>query len=89
MGNFDADKSSPVHVNNLGKDPTQVLDATTLTVAAEYWIFIEILPKRQRNYNGSNSYLYINAVKSKQNDSVLNAVQCVWEIFQKVFQFII
>ena len=74
--------SSSVHVDNkenniltLGDGPTQGLDDTTLTAEAKYsinftqsnWKFILRL-----NYNGSNSFSFVNATKIHQfeaNDS--------------------
>ena len=74
--------SSSVHFDNkenniltLGDGPTQGLDDTTLTAEAKYsinftqsnWKFILRL-----NYNGSNSFSFVNATKRHQfeaNDS--------------------
>ena len=54
-----------MHVNNKGKNilifdegPTQGLDDTTLTAEAKYAISLQ--------YNGSNSFLFVNATKVYQ-----------------------
>ena len=70
---FEADMSSPVHVDNKLKDiliyvegPTQGLDNTTLTAEAKYSINFS---RSQRKFglslhcNGSNSFLFRNATK--------------------------
>ena len=71
---FGADMSSSVHVHNknkhiliLGEGPTQGLDDTTLSAEAKYPInftqpnqgFVLSL-----YYNGSNSFLFVNATKT-------------------------
>ena len=62
----------------LGKSPTDGIDDTTLTVEKEYSInFTEIKKKfyLSLNYNGSNSYLFVNGVKIcklKAEDSEIN-----------------
>ena len=70
---FGADMSSSVHVDNkrkdilvLGEGPTQGLDATTLTTEAKYPIKITQSGKRfvSLHYNGSNSFLFVNATKA-------------------------
>ena len=53
----------------LGEGPTQGLDDTTLTTEAEY--SINFTQSRQRfalslHYNGSNSFLFVNATKIYQ-----------------------
>ena len=63
--------SSSVH--NKGKDililsevPTQGLDGTTFTAEAKYPINFTQSGKRfvlSRHYNGSNSFLFVNATK--------------------------
>ena len=73
---FGADMSSYVHIDNKDKDilirgegPTQGLDDTTLTAEVIYLInftqanktFVLIL-----HYNGSNSFLFVNATKVYQ-----------------------
>ena len=79
---FGADMNSSVHIDNKGKDililgegPTQGLDDTLLTVEAKYLINFS---RSQRifflslHYNGSNSFLFVNAAKIyqfKANDS--------------------
>ena len=73
---FGADMSSSVHVHNKGKDililgqgPTQGLDDTTLTPEAKYPINFTKSGKRfvlSLHYNGSNSFLFVNALKVYQ-----------------------
>ena len=79
---FGADMNSSVHIDNKGKDililgegPAQGLDDTLLTVEAKYLINFS---RSQRifflslHYNGSNSFLFVNAAKIyqfKANDS--------------------
>ena len=68
--------SSSVHVDNEGKDilslgegPTQGLDDTTLTAEAKYPINFTQSGKRfvvSLHYNGSNSFLFVNATKVYQ-----------------------
>ena len=64
--------SSSVHINNkkkdvliLGKGPTQGLDNTTLTAEAQYLINFSKSNRKflSLHYNGSNSFLFINATK--------------------------
>ena len=68
--------SSSVHIDNKKKDililgfgPTQGLDATTLTAEARYSIDFS-RPNRKfclcLHYNGSNSFLFVNATKIYQ-----------------------
>ena len=71
---FGADMSSSVHVDKEGKDflillegTTQGLDDTTLTAEAKYSISFTQSGKRfvlSRYYNGSNSFLFVNATKA-------------------------
>ena len=68
--------SSSVHVDNKGKDililgegPTQGLDDTTLTAEAKYPMNFTQPGKRfvlSLHYNGSNSFLFVNATKVYQ-----------------------
>ena len=70
---FGADLNSSVHICKRGKDililgegPTQGLDDTTLTAEAKYPIDFRQLGKQfvlSLNYNGSNSFLFVNATK--------------------------
>ena len=70
---FGADISSSVHIDDknkytliLGEAPTQELDDTTLTVEAKYPISFTHSGKRfvlSLHYNGSNSFLFVNATK--------------------------
>ena len=80
MGNnviiFGADMSSSVHIDNknkdnliLGEGPTQGLDDTTVTAEAIYAINFTQPNKRfvlSLHYNGSNSFLFVNATKIYQ-----------------------
>ena len=73
---FGADMSSSVHVNNkkkdilvLGEGPSQGIDNTTITAKATYPISFTESGKRlvsSFHYNGSNSLLFVNAVKMCQ-----------------------
>ena len=73
---FGADMSSSVHVDDkrkdisiLGKGPTQVLDDTTLTAETKYPTNFTESGKRfvlSLHYNGSNSFLFVNATKIYQ-----------------------
>ena len=68
--------SSSMHIDNknkdilmLGEGPTQRLDDTTLTTEAKYPIKFTQPRKRfvlSLNYNGSNSFLFVNATKIYQ-----------------------
>ena len=74
---FGADMSSSVHVNNknknivvLGEGPTQGLDDTTLTAKTKYPINFTESGKKfvlSLHFNGSNSFLYVNAKKKCVN----------------------
>ena len=73
---YGADMSSPVHIDNKAKNAlilsegaTQGLDDTTLTAEAKYPINFTQPGKRfvlSIHYNGSNSYLFVNATKIYQ-----------------------
>ena len=73
---FGADMSSSVHVDNKGKDililgegPTHGLYDITVTAEAIYAINFTQLNKRfvlSLHYNGSNSFLFVNATKIYQ-----------------------
>ena len=68
--------SSSVHIDNkgkciliLGKGPTQVLDNTTLTAEAQYSTNFSRSNRKfclSLHYNGSNSFLFVNATKIYQ-----------------------
>ena len=68
--------SSSVHIDNKGKDililgkgSTKRLDSTTLTAEAKYPINFTQSGKRfilSLHYNGSNSFLFVNATKVYQ-----------------------
>ena len=77
---FEADMSLTVHIDNkdkdiliLGEEPTQGLDDTTLTSDARYPIKFTQSGKilvLSLHYNGSNSFLFVNATKvSKKNST--------------------
>ena len=62
--------SSSVHINNKNKDnlivgrgPTQGLDDTTLTAEAKCPINFRKRFVLSLHYNGSNSFLFVNATK--------------------------
>ena len=67
---------SSVHIGNkkkdnwiLGKGSTQKLDDTTWTVESQYSINFSRLNKKfclSLHYNGSNSFLFVNAIKINQ-----------------------
>ena len=69
--------SSSVHLDNKGKyililveGPTQGLDGTTFTAKAKYPISFTQSGKRfvlSLHYNGSNSFLFVNATKVYQS----------------------
>ena len=73
---FGGDTSFSVHINNenediliFGERPRQGLDNTTLTAEAKYPINFTQPRKRfvlSLHYNGSNSFLYVNATKVYQ-----------------------
>ena len=73
---FGVDVNSSVDVDNKGKDililgegPTQGLDDTTLKAEAKYPINFTQSGKRfvlSLHYNGSNSFLFVNATKVYQ-----------------------
>ena len=68
--------SSSVHIDNKKKDililgfgPTQELDDTTLTAEAQYSINFSRSNRKfclSLHYNGSNSFLFVNATKIYQ-----------------------
>ena len=73
---FGADMSSPVHIDNKGRDililgerTTQRVDDTTLTPEAKYPINFTQQIKRfllRRHYNGRNSFFFLNDTKIYQ-----------------------
>ena len=73
---FGADISSSAHMDNknkdiliLGEGPTQGLDNTALMAEAKYFINFIQLNKRfvlSLQYNGINSFLFVNATKIYQ-----------------------
>ena len=91
---FGADMSLFVHVDNKGKDililgerPTQGLGNTTLTSEAKYPVNFTQSGKRfvlRLHYNGSNSFLFVNATKVYQfkarNSEIKDYVQCLGNI---------
>ena len=87
---FGADMSSSVHIDNkekdiliLGEGPTQGLDDTTLTAEAKYHVNFTQSNRKfvlRLYYNGSNSFLFVNATKIyqfKANDSEIKNFHCV------------
>ena len=90
--------SLSVHVHNkkdiliLGKGLTQWLDDTALTTEAKYSINFPKQGKKFRlslYFNGSNSYLFVNRLKSTQfkaKDSELNEYSVCLGDFSKVLQ---
>ena len=91
---FVADMSSSMHIDNKGKDililgagPTQGLDDTTLTAEAKYPINFTQSGKRfvlSLHYNGSNSFLFVNATKVYQfkakNSEIKDYALCLGNI---------
>ena len=71
---FGADMSSSGHIDNrekdiliLGKRPTQELDGTTWTAEGKYTINFTQSNRTfvlSLGYNGSNSFLFVNATKN-------------------------
>ena len=94
---FGVDMSSSAHIDNKGKDivilgegPTKGLDDTTLTVEAKYLINFSRSQRKfclSLHYNGSNSFLFVNATKIyqfKANDSEIKNIPCALKIFQRI-----
>ena len=91
---FGAHMSSSVHVDNkgediliLGKGPTQGLDDRTLTTEAKYPINFTQSRKRfvlSLHYNGSNSFLFVNATKAYQfktkNSEIKDYAMCLGNV---------
>ena len=84
---FRADMSSSVHYDNKGKEililgegPIQRLDGTVLTAEAKYSISFSRSQGKfclSLHYNGSNSFLFVNATKIyqfKANDSEIKNI---------------
>ena len=84
---FAVDMSSSVHIDNKNKDililskrPTQGLDDTILTAEAGYSINFsksQIIFCLSLHYNGSNTFLFVNAAKIyqfKANDSEIKNI---------------
>ena len=94
---FGADMSSSVHVDNKGKDililgegPTQGLDDTTLTAEAKYPINFTQSGKRfvlSLHYNGSNSFLFVNATKvyqfKEKNSEIIDYTLCLGNVLKE------
>ena len=86
--------SSSVHINNknkdiliLGEGPIQGLDDTTLTAEAKYPFSFTQPRKRfelSLHYNGSNSFLFVNATKIYQfkakHSEIKNHTMCLGNI---------
>ena len=71
----------------LGEGPTQGLDDTTLTVEVKYPINFTQLQKNfvlSLQYNGSNSFLFVNATKIYQlkakDSAIKDCTQCLGNI---------
>ena len=91
---FEADMSSSLHVDNKGKDililvegPTQGLDGTTLTAEAKHPVNFTQSGKGfvlSLHYNGSNSFLFVNATKVYQfkvkNSEIKDYALCLGNI---------
>ena len=83
--------SRSVHIDNNGKNiltlvkgPTNVLDHATLTAEAKYPINFTQSGKRfvlRLHYNGSNSFLFVNATKVYQfkakNSKIKDSAPCL------------
>ena len=94
------DMSSSVHIDNkgkdillLGKEPTQELDGTTFTSEVPYSINFKQPGKRfvlSLHYNGSNSFLFVNATKVYQfkskNSEIKDYALCLGNA-SKVLQY--
>ena len=71
---FEDDLSTSMRIDDkwkyfliIGKDRTQGLDDTTVTVVAQYWIIFSRSNRKfclSLNYNWSNSFLFANAAKA-------------------------
>ena len=82
---FDVDMSSSVHVDNenndtliLGKGATQILDNTALSAEAEYSINFSRSRRKfclRLHYNGSHSFLFVNATKIYQFKAKISPVE--------------
>ena len=89
--------SSSVHVDNKGKDililgegPTQGLDDTTLTAEAKYPMNFTQPGKRfvlSLHYNGSNSFLFVNATKvyqfKEKNSEIIDYTLCLGNVLKE------
>ena len=93
---FGAFINSSVHVNNKGKDililgkgSIQGLDDTTLTAEAKYSVNFTQSAKRfvlSLPYNGSNSFLFVNATKGYQFKAKTSEIKdyalCLGNVFK-------
>ena len=91
--------SSSVHVDNkkkniliLGEGPAQGLDDTTLTAEAKYPINFAQSGKRfalSLHYNGSNSFLFVNATKvyqfKEKNSEIKYYALCLGNILKRFY----
>ena len=85
---FGADMSSSINVDNKNKNililcegPTEGLDDTTLTAEAKYPINFTQSGKRfvlSLHYNGSNSFLFVNATKVYQFKAKNSEIKGYW-----------
>ena len=72
----------------LGKGPTQGLDDTTITAEAEYSINFSRSQRKfclSPHYNGSNSFLFVNATKIYQFKAK-NSNKTISIVFRKYFK---
>ena len=94
---FRADMSSSVHIDNKGKDtlilgkgPTQGLVDTMLTAEAHYSINFSRSNRKfclSLYYNGSNSFLFVNATKICQFKAKDSETKKTSLVFRKYFRF--
>ena len=90
------DMSSSLYIDNkkkyvliLGKVPTQRLDDTTLTAEAQYSINFSRLNRKfclSLHYNGSNSFLFVNATKIYQFKAKDSGTKKIFLVFRKYFR---
>ena len=93
---FEVDMSSSVNIDNKKKDifilgigPTQGLDDTTLSAEAQYSINFLRSNKNScliLHYNGSNSFLFVNATKTFQFKAKDSEIKKVPLVFRKYFR---
>ena len=72
-----------------GKGPTQGLDDTTLTAKAKYPIDLRQSGRRfvlSLHYDGSNSFLFVNASKVYQLKAKKSEIKRLWTVFRSCFK---